>query len=887
MTYDLFGRSYVFLDPSWFWLLVLIPLLWLPLFWQRGRGVLFSAVVLRTLAVVALVAALAGLNLQTTLSEHQLALVAALDTSDSISRESRQWMNDYLAQLRGYLTDEEEFSALSFASDTTLLIPPGPPTSVSVAVDPDEAHPGGGTNIAEALERVFALYPEQAQKRLLLMTDGNETTGSARQHLALARQMGVSIFPVIPPSGQQPEISLEKFVTPPLAREGSVFTLRLVIRNGNEQAVKGQVMIHANKDRLTSQPVQLSPGLSVFEIPAQIMQPGNYLLRAEIAAEPDTVTGNNRQHATLVVSGKVRALVITDNPRTHLARALQLKEVDIEFRRPEGLPTKLSDLLDYHCLVFDDIGRGGITNRQMRAIEHYVRDFGGGFLMAGGTRSFGDLAFRDTPVERILPVTFQEQPPPKPKKLKKKRIPIALFLIIDRSNSMGYNSKVRGLHDGQKMHYAQEAALAVLRQLKDDDLAGAVAFDSEAYTLSPLKLLSHNRDELNDKIQRLQYGGGTDFFRALETAADQLGRTRRAIRHIILLTDGDTNRDPRDHYPLVNLITQRQISITTIRIGADTINLRLLSYMSEKTKGRFYHVYDAAKLPQLLVKDTKQTIGEHDEEDEEDQDPKEIHPLVGIRGQILRGLNDFPDLDEYMLTNPKKGAKVQLYTDVKDERDPILATWQYGLGKVVAVTFDPSGSGAGDWIRWPGFGKFWSQAARWSMRDETTSEYRISMPQRRNRTVLRVESYDSDQSGILQARLPRGSTSDLITLMPVAPRVYEAVMARRQQGSFPVTIIKRKDGKVANQKTQTVMVSRTADASLDEYRQQHPNRDLLRALAEGSGGKLNPNPQELVAQKREGKRKQLHPMENIMIIAAVFLLLGDISLRTLFGPLAE
>ena len=161
------------------------------------------------------------------------------------------------------------------------------------------------------------------------------------------------------------------------------------------------------------------------------------------------------------------------------------------------------------------------------------------------------------------------------------------------------------------------------------------------------------------------------------------------------------------------------------------------------------------------------------------------------------------------------------------------------------------------------------------------------MPQRRNRTVLRVESYDSDQEGILQARLPRGATSDLITLMPVAPRVYEAVMARRQQGSFPVTIIKRKDGQVVNQKTQTVMVSRTADASLDEYRQQHPNRDLLRALAEGSGGKLDPAPHELVAQKREGQRKQLHPLDNIMIIAAVFLLLGDISLRTLFGPPAE
>lgn len=893
MTYDIFGRGYVFLEPEWFWLLAIVPILWLPLFWQQARWVLFSAAVLRTLAVVALLAGLAGLSRQTTQSEHTLALVAAIDASDSISRDGRVWMNDYLARLRGHLTAEDEFSAVSFDTDTSVLVPPGPPISVNIPVETtqtDTPNSGGGTNIAKALERVSALYPEQAQKRLLLMTDGNETSGSARQHLALARQMGISIFPVIPPSGQHPEISLEKFVTPPLVREGSVFTLRLVVRNGNTQPVKGTATIRANDDRLTSQQVQLQPGLSVFEVPVQIMDRGNYLLRAEIKATPDTISGNNRQDATLSVAGKIRSLVITDNPRTHLARALQLKEVDIEFRGPEGVPSKLEELLDYNCLVFDDIGRGGISDTQMDVIERYVRDFGGGFLMAGGTKAFGDLAFKNTAVERVLPVTFQKQPPPKPKKMKKKRLPIALFLLIDRSNSMGYNSKVRGLHDGQKMHYAQEAALAVLRQLKDTDLAGAVAFDSEAYILSDLAPMSQNRQHLNNRIERLQYGGGTDFFRALETAADQLGRARRAIRHIILLTDGDTNRSPTDHYPLVSLISQRQISITTIRIGADTVNLRLLSYMSEKTKGRFHHVKNIEQLPLLMVKDTKRALGQEDiEDDDEDEDdePKEIHPLIGTRGQILRGLKNFPDLDEYMLTDPKKGANVQLYADVKKEKDPILATWQYGLGKVVAVTFDPSGSGSGDWIRWPGFGKFWSQAVRWAIRDETAWEYRISMPQRHNRTILRVESYDTDQDGILQARLPRGASSDLVTLMPVAPRVYEAVMTKKQQGSFPVTIIRRKSGKVINQKTQTVMASQITDASLDEYRQQHPNRDLLRDLAEGTGGQMDVQPEELVTQKREGTRKILHPMQNMMMIATVFLLLGDISLRTLFGPPAE
>ncbi|MGH7965802.1 MAG: VWA domain-containing protein, partial [Candidatus Binatia bacterium] len=458
----------------------------------------------------------------------------------------------------------------------------------------------------------------------------------------------------------------------------------------------------------------VEPGLSVLEVPVQILQRGNYLLRAEVTAAAktrDTIAGNNRQSANVAVAGKVRCLVITNNPQTHLARALQMKEVEVEFRRPEGLPTQLAELLDYNCLVFDDIAPNGITPQQMAVVERYVRDFGGGFLMTGGDRAFGNPAYQKTAIERVLPVIFQEQPPKK-----KKRTPIALFIVIDRSNSMGYSSRVRGLHDGQKMQYAQKAAIEVLNQLQDTDLAGGIAFDSEPYLLAPLASLAEHRAELTDKITRLQYGGGTDFYEALEMASEQLGRSQGTIRHIILLTDGDSNRAATDHLPLVAGIAQRQISLTTIRIGLDTVNLELLSYMSEKTGGRFYHVENAELLPQLLVKETKQAMRKDDDEDEE---PKEILPRVGTRGQILQGLDNFPPLAEYMLTKPKSGADVQLYTDVHTNRDPLMATWQYGLGKAVAVSFDPSGGGSSDWILWDGFGKFWSQAVRWVMRDET------------------------------------------------------------------------------------------------------------------------------------------------------------------------
>jgi Mg-chelatase subunit ChlD len=658
-----------------------------------------------------------------------------------------------------------------------------------------------------------------------------------------------------------------------------VFDIRLVVRNGHGQPVPGRADIYADERLLTRQAVSLEPGLSVLEIPAQILQRGNYLLRAEVQTDADTITGNNSQSTSLAVAGKTRALVITDNPKTHLARALHLKEVDIEFRRPEGLPTSLPQLLDYNSVVFDDIGRKDVTQRQMTAIERYVRDFGGGFLMAGGARTFGTLDYQNSAIERLLPVSFHEQRPQK-----KKRIPIALFLLIDRSNSMGYNSRVRGLHDGQKMEYAQKAAVAVLGQLKNTDLAGAIAFDSEAYALSALKRLSQNRSTLRSRIGRLRYGGGTDFYNALEAAADQLSRSRRSIRHIILLTDGDTNRSPTDHYPLIKTIAQRQISITTIRIGSDTVNLQLLSYMSEKTGGRFYHVEDATMLPQLLVRDTRQTLRQQGQEDE---GPKDIVPQVGVRGQILRGLSDFPALDEYMLTKPKKRANVQLYTDIHGDQDPLLATWQYGLGKVVVAPFDPSGAGSGDWIRWERFGKFWSQAVRWAMRNETPLDYRLSATKRGERTILRVESFDNTEDSILQARLASGTRNETLTLMPVAPRISEAVLPARYTGNVPVTIVKRRGNTILNQRSQTVLVGQEVDGALREYRQQQPNRPLLHALAEGTGGSLNPTFDELTSHIRGGQKVLLHPLENTLIIIALFFLLADIALRVLFGPPPE
>ena len=49
-------------------------------------------------------------------------------------------------------------------------------------------------------------------------------------------------------------------------------------------------------------------------------------------------------------------------------------------------------------------------------------------------------------------------------------------------------------------------------------------------------------------------------------------------------------------------------------------------------------------------------------------------------------------------------------------KDPLLGAWQYGLGRSVVFTSDAKSRWAAEWLSWPGYGKFWAQVVRHSMR---------------------------------------------------------------------------------------------------------------------------------------------------------------------------
>jgi hypothetical protein len=410
------------------------------------------------------------------------------------------------------------------------------------------------------------------------------------------------------------------------------------------------------------------------------------------------------------------------------------------------------------------------------------------------------------------------------------------------------------------MEYAKRAALAVLEQLAPSDLVGAIAFDSAPYEVGPLLPAAEGRPNLAARIRALQYGGGTDFKEALEIALRQLLETNRRVRHLILLTDGDTNRRADDHALLVGAYARAEISITTIRIGSDTVNLDLLSTISRTTGGEFHHVENVHALPQLMIRDTQRLI-------DTAANRRERRAHLGDAGPILAGLPEtsLPPVARWAVTRPKAGAEVRVYVEAEGRRDPLLATWQYRLGRAAAVPLDFQAQAAG-WAAWRGFGKLWAQLALWAA-SPALPERRLEAVHRPEGTLVRLYA-GADDTTPLALRLPGRAD---VPFRPTGRRRFAALVADLAPGLHPGHLL-------AGAREEAVLVPVTRAGSDREARAAQANRALLERVAAATGGVVDPEPRRVLTA-RPGERRARRPLATGLAGIATLLVLVDVAAR--------
>jgi len=851
--------------PHLLWLLVLLPLAVAPGILAMRRGLRLAgaaAATLRALCVVALVAMLAGLRIPARRAAQSVAVVVALDESRSVSPDQQDWMRRRVEQLKSAMAPSDRLGIVGFGRDARLLAALTDPRLLGHFGDGVD---GGATNIAGALTAAEGLFAPETDKRIVLLSDGNETEDSAMTEVPAMLEDGVRIFAAAPPPSATERIALTNFYAPDTVRADQRFAFRIDVDSESHSAVAATLKLYRDGAAVGEDSITLKPGLNRFELPYRLERAGAYLMSAEVSIAPPRVALNPRVETAISVRGAPRILIVSTTPPESVVTALKMRNYTIDLVSPRSLSEHPADYLPYQLIILDDVPEGSLTPATQHALNRYVADYGGGLVATGDTLREETLAGGE--LEKALPVKFVPQPPPP------SREPIAVYLCIDRSNSMSYDSRYPAVRDGERIRYAKQAAIALLRQLDDTDLAGVIAFDSQPYVLAHLQPLGEDRGELENRIDRLQPGGGTDFKEALEIAEREILQSGIPVRQVILLTDGDTNRQYHDHDDLIAEFARQHIPVSTIRIGPDLANLRLLQDFAQATGGVFYRVQDIEKLPLLLVGLTREAMNRH----KTDRTTVE----AGQATAMLSGfsIKEIPPIDFFATTEPKDGAQVTLKVVRADKSAPLLAAWQYGLGRSAIFAADPDSLATLSWIRWNRYAEFWSQLAAWTMRQGDSGMFTMRVHGAPGGSIT-VEAEKADPAPVsnLVCRITGPGRAVDVAMTEAEGSIYRGEFGPLPRGKYVATLMfKAGDSeKVLEQREFAAAGSIPPDSA--ELRIKPPNLELLRRLSTATHGAFDA-PTAIVARHGGQTVAYRRSADTWLIPLVIMLFLGEVFVR--------
>ena len=379
-----------------------------------------------------------------------------------------------------------------------------------------------------------------------------------------------------------------------------------------------------------------------------------------------------------------------------------------------------------------------------------------------------------------------------------------------------------------KMDLAKEAAFRAVKLLQPQDEVGIVAFDGSAYVVAPRKPL---RDQPNIAalIGTLQSGGGTEIRAGLEEALNQQAGSGAKVRHIILVTDGQSANNFAD---LVKKMNDAGITLSVIGVGQGVASY--LPQLAADGNGRYYFAADPSQLPEIFLQETRLALRSYFIEGD-------IGPRFGAATPITEGLQGVPNLLGYVGTTAKPTAQTGL---VSPEGDPLLAQWQYGLGRVVAWTSDLSQQLAADWRNAEAYGPFWNQAVRWTLAAAVSPYYRVTATPDGHDIILAVDAFDAsgqavnltETRGVL--RTPGGQAVNL-ALPQTAPGRYEVRLAAPESGAYSLELRQTRNGQA---------IADTAGFSVPypaELRGPTVGDSILGALADRTGGRVLDSPQRI------------------------------------------
>ena len=815
---------------------------------RRTRFARVFTIVLRSIGLCLLILAMAGTGLsrRADITAH----LFALDLSDSAA----PGLDAALAAIRAGngRTDKDAMGIIAFGADAVVEKLPTPDGTLGELYSWVD---GSYSNLASALTVAQSAFPEGMKRRVVLVSDGLETIGNAltAARTLRAAQIEVDVLPLT--VGGFDEVQLVSLTAPRQVSKNAEYELETSIYSTTDNRLS--ITVYKNNRLIAESDVTVRAGENRFAFTDVADEGGGIALRAEIRASDDRFTQNNRAFAYSYVADAPKVLVIGyENSGAEITKILQASGVNVTLTQAAAAPSSVDRLNAYDSVVLADAPLDILPDGFADAIESYARNTGGGVLCVGGENSYALGGYYNTPLETLLPVEMRLKD--------MEDVPnLGMIIVLDRSGSM-----TGGSYGVSKLELAKEAVIRAVDALSPEDTFGVIAFDDGFDWAVHFSTLGKSASAVQDRIAQISPGGGTSILPGLTEAVQTLVNSDTKLKHIILLTDGQAEQS--GYNSVLSQMKEHGITLSSIAVGSDS-DTRLLEMLAEEGGGRYYYTDEFTDLPKIFTKETTLAGKTY-------LNQRSFYPALGIVSPILTGIESLSPLDGYISTTAKPRADVILASDTDE---PVLAAWQYGLGRTVAWTTDAAGMWTANWLA-DGTGEaLLRNAVSWTLRRQDGGNVTLDVAMDGKDSVLTLTTALADNVTAVTGVLTGADGAEhALEFRAAAPGTFRAAVKDLEPGAY-VAALALTTPEDAQHIPLGVSVSYPAEYDM---RRLARGAELLAKIAETTGGRVLTTADDLYRTVTTASFAGVS-VTNELLTAALVLLLIDIALRRFPGAL--
>lgn len=651
--------------------------------------------------------AMAKTTFEKVITETNIYVLADVSYS---SNKNLDLIDEYIESLKDNVPENSKIGVIAFGKDYQELVKPGEDlVSVKNAkVDVSE------TNIVGALEYASTLFSDDVIKRIVIISDGEETNDSdisSTVELLATDSIYVDAIYIdnnITDDIKEVQINNVDYVESTYLNNEE----KVIVNIRSNVATRTVVSLYCDGVLYNEKALVVNNGYTNITFDLKTSEAGTHKYEVKIEPTDDDSNYNNTIYFNQSVCEKMKVLFLSDSIEDKKAAELLYEGIaDVTYYvNKYDAPCTIEDLCIYDEFVLSNVDIRNYNNytQLVNSLDTLVSEFGKSLITIGNTYIQNNEEDETlTKLSDMLPVKFGND--------EGDRKMVTLLLDISRS-----------MEQIDRLNIAKKAACTILDNLDDDTYVMIIGFFGNVGTVS-LPTLASEREVLKEKINKLDAAQGTFMGAALGYTYKAVSALPYEKKEVILISDGLPYREQEVASKVaVQSMANDNIVLSTIHT-ISTEGGALLKELATIGRGYYYYVDDLKDVESLVLdkvlNSLKETILEG----------SESTVRIGLlKNDLVDGISELPNILGLYNNKKKTSSDVVLettYTDITGTsyNIPLYSTWNYGNGTVASF----ASSISGEWIKY------------WNDNEDATKVLKnmiiVNQPDERNETAFIVE----------------------------------------------------------------------------------------------------------------------------------------------------